>query len=173
MDWSQVAAVAVAVLTPLSPYLAKAGEEVAKEVGKAVFEKGKAIHFAIRRKFEDDQDEQAQQTLALFERRPETARETLVAQLTQKAEGDTVFAEALSRLVGDARNILFRCLREKFQTRDLKEVYFRMGIGWNDLTGEMAARTEKAMALIEYIETRERLPELIAVMWEVYPGLKC
>jgi hypothetical protein len=56
---------------------------------------------------------------------------------------------------------------------DLKQVYFRLGIGWNDLIGEPATRSEKAIALIEHIQVRERVPDLIKAMWVVYPGLRC
>ncbi len=174
MDGSQLALAAVAFLTPLTPYLAKAGEEVAKEVGRAVFEKARAVYSIIRQKFEAEQDDESRRALTSFEPQPTAYADRLVVQLTQKAETDQQFAQALAGHIRDLRDLLLHCLEERFLLQDLKKVYFLIGIGWNDLVGEAAGRAEKAMALIEYADKhRERLPDLIRAMWETYPGLKC
>jgi hypothetical protein len=173
MDSTQLATIAVAILAPLSPYLAKAGEKVAEEVGKAIFEQGQALWSAIRLKFARDHDDEAQRTMSRFAERPAAASEALVAQVASKAESDPDFRETLDELVDETRTTLFDCLQERFRRQDLKQVYFLLGIGWDDLTGEMASRSEKAMALIEYVESRGILPELVSAMWRVFLGLRC
>ena len=97
----------------------------------------------------------------------------LQEHITQLAESDPAFAKTLSTKVDDLCEFLFECLQEKFQSLDLKEIYFRLGIGWDDLVGEKAGKSEKVMALIERVKVRERMPELVMAMWQVYPGLKC
>jgi hypothetical protein len=62
---------------------------------------------------------------------------------------------------------MLRCLEDKFRPQDLKKVYFLMGIGYDDLAGGDVGKAEKAIALIEHAEKRERLSELFAVMQEV------
>jgi hypothetical protein len=102
VDWSQVATGAVAVLVPLAPYLQKAGEEVAKEIGKAVWEKGKAIYQAIRGRFEEDKDEKGQATLKLFLEDSQTFEQALARLVSQKAQADPAFGKRLQDLVQDA-----------------------------------------------------------------------
>lgn len=66
---------------------------------------------------------------------------------------------------------LLVCLETKFRDQDLKKIYFLMGIGYDDLVGGVASQDERAMALIEYCQKRDRLPELWGNMQEVYPGV--
>jgi len=68
------------------------------------------------------------------------------------------------------RNLLVY-FEKKFRDQDLRKVYFLMGIGYDDLAGGGLGKNDKAMALIEYCEKRERLEELFETMCQVYPGL--
>ncbi len=102
VDWSQVAASAVAVLIPLAPYLQKAGEEVAKEVGKAVWAKGSAVYRVIRARFEKDKDDKGQATLKLFLNDPHTFEEALARLVVQRAQVDPAFGKQLHGLLQDA-----------------------------------------------------------------------
>jgi hypothetical protein len=173
MDLRQLSQIAVTILTPLSPYLVKAGEALAKEVGKEVFTRSKNLYATIRDRFQQAGNAQAQSTLESLDKATETEKEQLVKTIVQQAENDAEFAQALSSQVEDMRTLLFDCLQDKFLVRDLKQVYFRLGLGWDDLVGGIASRDEKAMALIEYVNTRDRVPDLIETMWAVYPGLRC
>lgn len=87
----------------LAPYLAKAGEEVAKKAGEASWEKMKALYQAIRTKFSADKDDYAQQTLKRLEDKPseESRQRALADILTEKAEADPEFGQELKRLVQD------------------------------------------------------------------------
>lgn len=58
-------------------------------------------------------------------------------------------------------------LADKLTNNDLNEVYFRLGVGIDELV-----RRAKARAIIEYAETRTRLPELVQNMWLVNPSAK-
>jgi len=177
MDWSQVAATVVAILTPLMAFVTTAGKKVAEELGKksgeAIADKAVAMYQLVKSKFQEDDDKKAQRILQKFEENPKAFRSSLAEYIAQKAGVDKHFGEVLELLVQDTRSALFQCLRDKFTNEDLRQIFFRLEIGWNDLIGPEAPRIAKAMSLIEYIETRERLPDLIAVMWEVNPRMNC
>lgn len=173
MDPTQLSLIAVTVLTPLVPYLIKTGEAIAGEIGKAVFTQAKTLYTTIRKKFEQSGDVQAKITLETLDKASDAEKQQLAERIVQQAQSDAAFAQALAAQVNDLSTLLFECLQNKFLVRDLKQVYFRLGIGWDDLTGEIAGRDVKAMELITHIKARERVPDLIKVMWVVYPGLLC
>lgn len=173
MDPTQLSLVAVTVLTPLTPYLVKAGETLSAEVGKAIFVQAKTLYSTIKKKFEQTGDEQSRTTLETLDKASDAEKQQLAERIVQQAQSDSAFAQALSAQVSDLNTLLFECLQNKFLLTDLKQVYFRLSIGWNDLIGEPAPRNEKAMALIEHIQARERVPDLVKAMWAVYPGLRC
>ncbi len=173
MDANQVSGIAIAILTPLAPYLKKVGEAVASEVGKTVFAKGKAIYDTIRKKIEQDNDKPVQQALEALDKNPALSQPLLLKRIAEMAESDVAFAGALSAQVEDLRVYLLECLKERFSTQELKEIYFRLGIDWNEFVGDTAGRSEKMMALIEHVNRKGNMPDLIAAMWQVYPGLNC
>ncbi len=170
MDLITIVGTAVAFLRPLAPYLRKASESLASEVGKATFKKGQKMYETMHKKAEHDQDKETQEALTLLGQEPDTVLRERILRL---AESDPAFASALSSQVEDLCEFLFECLQHKFLPADLKQIYFRLDIGWDDLIGGIAGKAEKVMALIEYVKTRERMPELVMAMWKVYPGLKC
>lgn len=173
MDPTQMSVITVTILTALSPYLFKAGEAVAQEAGKAVFAQAKALYATLKKKFEQTDDVQAQIALETLGESSEGDKQQLVEHITHQAHEDTLFAQKLSTQIDDLNTLLFECLQKRFLVRDLKQVYFRLGIGWDDLVGEIAGRDQKAIALIEHIQARERVPDLINAMWAVYPDLQC
>lgn len=177
MDWSQVAATVVAILAPLIPFITTVGEKAAEELGKksgeAIADRAVAIYQFVKGKFQEDGDEKAQQALQEFEVNPQAFQITIIEYIAQKADKDKQFGESLELFVQDIRPVLFQCLRDRFTNEDLRQIYFLLGIGWNDLIGPEAPRMAKAMALVEYIEARKRLPDLIAVMWKVNPQMNC
>ncbi|MGB9870629.1 MAG: hypothetical protein ACPLYD_03105 [Anaerolineae bacterium] len=97
----QIAAAAAALL---GPYLAKAGEALAKKAGEAAWAKVEALYQAIRRKFAADRDDYAQKTLQRLEEQPSSeARQAALADvLAEKAQADPAFARQLAALVGEA-----------------------------------------------------------------------
>ena len=102
MDWAQVATTAAALLTPLLPYLVKAGgkaaEEAGKEFGTAAWEKAKALYEAVRGKFTGDA--YAEETLKRAAEKPESEgrRAALAEVLAEKAEADQEFGQQLAQL---------------------------------------------------------------------------
>ncbi len=96
---------AVNLLAPLIPFLTKAGEKVAEQVGEASYKKVKALYEAIRNKFASDDDEYALQTLKRFEEQPanDNRKAALVSVVTDKATTDPVFANQLDRFVQEAK----------------------------------------------------------------------
>lgn len=102
MDWQQVAATATAVLTPLLPYLVKAGEKAAEEAGQKIgataLDKAKALYEAIRKKFAGDA--YAEETLKRAAEKPDSeGRRAAVAEvLAEKAEADQEFGQQLAQL---------------------------------------------------------------------------
>ncbi len=66
---------------------------------------------------------------------------------------------------------LLQCLETRFLMPDLKKICFILGVDWDNLRGDN--KTEKIISLIEFFKTRERVPDLVAMMQEVHPGLEC
>jgi hypothetical protein len=154
MDWAQIAQVIVAVLSIVPPSV----------------ELYKTIHDRLSRA----SSRNIQQALTRPE--PDTAagRNQLTQLLIQTAQNDPEFADTLSSLFNDTQNVLMDCLLNQFTSRDLREVYARLGIGFDDLvTGTLAGKADKANALIEHLKMGSRIPELIAAMWKVRPSLHC
>jgi hypothetical protein len=93
--------IAAAVIALLSPYLAEAGKSIAGKAGDVALEGVKALHEAIRRKFTDDGDDFARQTLERVEAQPEseTRKQSLAEVLDEKVKADPDFAGELRRLL--------------------------------------------------------------------------
>ncbi|MGC9084548.1 MAG: hypothetical protein ACP5ME_15410 [Anaerolineae bacterium] len=127
----QIAAAAAALL---GPYLAKAGEALAKKAGEAAWAKVEALYQAIRRKFAADRDDYAQKTLQRLEEQPSSeARQAALADvLAEKAQADPAFARQLAALVGEARE-------DKALVQFITQVYGEAyvgkitNIGWADV----------------------------------------
>jgi hypothetical protein len=95
---------ASAAVMLLAPYLAKFGESFAARAGEAALDGTKALFGAIRRKFSQDNDPYAQQTLDRLAQQPddEGRQAALRSVLEEKANEDRAFAEQLLELVGKA-----------------------------------------------------------------------
>lgn len=93
------------LLAPLLPFLNKAGEALAKRIGESAYEKGKAIHETIRRKFASDQDEDAAQALKRLIEKPvdEDLKSGLAKIIEDKAAADGRFANELEKVVREAK----------------------------------------------------------------------
>jgi len=110
MNWAQVASATTAILTPLLPYLIRASEKTAEEIGKqlgvAVWEKAKSLYEAIRAKFAGDA--YAEETLRRAAEKPadEGRRSALQSVLTEKAEADHDFGRQLAWLVEEMQSSL-------------------------------------------------------------------
>lgn len=73
-------AIATAVIGLLAPFAVKAGEEVAKKMGEDVYN-------ALKKRFQKDKDEDAEEVLDNYIRKPKVYEDTLSKVLAQKAEG--------------------------------------------------------------------------------------
>ncbi len=92
-----VATAAVSILAPLAPYLAKAGEQVAKDIGSDVWTGAKKLVETIRDKFKGQRE--AESTLENFIQNPERHRAALTDILREQLEADPSFATEVRRLV--------------------------------------------------------------------------
>ena len=93
---------AVAALTLLAPYLAKAGESVAEKVGDAMYKQAQTLYAVIKDKFKGDQT--AEKTLTRVKQEPNNQawKDTLLGILVMKLEEDPQFANAIEQFVKDA-----------------------------------------------------------------------
>jgi hypothetical protein len=91
------ATLATAAVTALTPYLAKAGEQFAKEAGKQGFAIGEAILKALWGRWRGKQE--AETRLDRFIQDPEAGREGLTMALVAEVASDKTFAEALQTLL--------------------------------------------------------------------------
>ncbi len=103
--------IAAGALTILGPYLVEGGKSFAKKAGEALEAKAEALYRSIKNKFAGDND--AEQTLALVEAKPESKprQASLEELLLEKMQDDSDFTELINRLVqeaqaADTRNIL-------------------------------------------------------------------
>lgn len=100
MDVSTIAATTIAIL---SPYLAKASEEIAKKAGDAAWKKALEIHQAVKARFGKEKNDFATQALSEFEKEPETRKGTMQDALTEILQKDPDFAASLSTLLEEAK----------------------------------------------------------------------
>jgi predicted lipid-binding transport protein (Tim44 family) len=91
--------IAGSVVALLAPYLVKAGESAAQEMGKTGFGKVKAIYQAIAQKF--SRDDHGQQALKRLEEKPldEKRQRDLIDLLAKNVTEDPEFAKKLAVLV--------------------------------------------------------------------------
>lgn len=90
--------VASAVMAALSPYLVKAGETIAGEVGKGALSKGAALFKVLYARWSGD--ETAKQRLALAGESPEK-RGQLESAVAMELARDPAFAESVQKLLAD------------------------------------------------------------------------
>lgn len=95
MDAAAIGALASAVVSILAPYLAKAGEEFAKEVGKSASEKMGAVYEMVKTRFK--RRPAAAEALADFEASPEDndTQAALRLQLKKEMDNDPEFGDEL------------------------------------------------------------------------------
>jgi hypothetical protein len=99
MDPKVISALASSIVTVLVPYLAKAGAELAKEIGKMSIEKIGTLYQAIKAHFQSHPA--ADEALTDMEATPddEDTQAALRLQLKKQMEADPVFADMLHQLV--------------------------------------------------------------------------
>jgi hypothetical protein len=101
MPATEIATAAIAILVP---YLAKAGDALAKKAGEAAWAKAAEIYGAIKARFEKEstKDSYPQQTLTRFEEQPELRKATMQAVLQELLQEDQQFTQTLAKLLKDA-----------------------------------------------------------------------
>lgn len=99
MDPITIAASAIALLTP---YLAKAGEEVSKKAVGAAWEKMSEIHTAIKERMAQEKDKYPKETLKRYEKEPARRKQAMQETLAELLEKDPNFAKKLVKLLKDA-----------------------------------------------------------------------
>jgi hypothetical protein len=92
-------AIAAAVITLLSPYLAKAGEEAAKQIGNAAWKKMAEIHQIIKTRFKKEKDDFPAKTLEQFEKDPKKRKGAMQEVLVKILEKDPELATSLLNLL--------------------------------------------------------------------------
>jgi hypothetical protein len=99
MDPKVIGALASSILAVLTPYLAQAGKEFAKEIGKMSVEKIGALYQVIKAHFQSRPA--AVEALTDMEETPddEDAQAALLLQLKKQMEADPAFADTLRQLV--------------------------------------------------------------------------
>lgn len=89
--------IATAVIAALSPYLVKAGEEVAGELGKKALSRGEAILMALWKRWEKKPAMKAR--LASYQADPAANRDALLVTLSNEIENEPEFASMLDGLL--------------------------------------------------------------------------
>ncbi|UCC52881.1 MAG: hypothetical protein JSV68_02730 [Anaerolineaceae bacterium] len=99
MDPNAIAASAIAIL---SPYLVKAGEEIAKGAGQAAWKKTGDIYEAIKVRFAKEEDDFPAQTLEQFEKSPDKRKGAMQDVLGEILAHDPAFTQQLTNLLKEA-----------------------------------------------------------------------
>jgi hypothetical protein len=112
-----IQAIATAAVTFLAPYLAKAGEALAKSVGEQLLGKMGDLYRAIKKKFKGDN--YAEQTLVRVEEKPESeGRQVALAEvLADKMEADSDFAHLIRQLVEEIGRLVEKSNGEVIKQR--------------------------------------------------------
>ncbi len=93
----EIVASVIAVLTPALPYITKAGESLAGEVGKESFKKAAALFTKIKDKFRSSGAPKGETTLDLFADDPDTYEVALMKLLSKLLEENPEFATQLQQ----------------------------------------------------------------------------
>lgn len=99
MEAITIAASAIGLLTP---YLAKAGEEISKKAVGAAWEKVGEIHKAIQERLGQEKDKYTKETLKRYEKEPVKRKQAMQETLAEVLEKDPDFAQKLTKLLKDA-----------------------------------------------------------------------
>jgi hypothetical protein len=94
-----VTALATAVISILSPYLAKGAEEFMKAAGKDAYDKAKKILTTLKARWAGD--EEARDQLARFEEKPERYQPVLEDILQEKLAQDKELVGELTQLLNE------------------------------------------------------------------------
>ncbi len=151
------------------------GQEAAKEIGKGA---GKGIVTAarelvevVRKKLAKSLDPQGSQIVQQIERRVPIQQDQLASVIDQLTTNDSEFARTLNDHMQSVRNALLNTLDERFTASDLREVFFRLELSADKIAGVGTPHKTKAEILIEYMETRQQLPDLLQTMIDVNPTI--
>lgn len=94
---------ATTVINLVAPYLAQAGEVMAKKAGQAAWDRVERLLAAVKSKLAGDS--YAEQSMARLEENPQSAgrQSVLAGVLEEKIQDDPAFAQALKKLLTDAK----------------------------------------------------------------------
>ena len=98
----EISAIAAATIAILSPYMTKAGEEVAKKAANAAWEKASEIHQAVKAKFLSNNVKSSRQLMEQYEKDPKENKSKMEAALAEVLESDPKFTEKLLELLKQA-----------------------------------------------------------------------
>jgi hypothetical protein len=103
MDAIAINTLAANVVAALTPYLAKAGEQLARQVEEAAWEKLKTIYAAVKNRLTGDV--YAEQTLDRLEQEPQSPsrQAALAGILEEKLKDDPAFNTTLQMLLAEAK----------------------------------------------------------------------
>lgn len=121
-------ALATSVMNVLLSYVSKGAEEFASKVGDAAYEKARALLSTLKEKWKGD--EEAAESLARFEEKPERYQPVLSDILQEKLSQDKELASRVSRLLqemGPALQVIQKMEEGKGVT-GLKAREFHRGI---------------------------------------------
>ncbi len=102
MDPVTIASATIALLTP---YLVKAGDEVAKKAAGAAWEKVTEIYKALKERLAREKDKYPKETFKRFEKEPEKRKQAMQETLAEILEKDSDFAKKLMEMVKNANKL--------------------------------------------------------------------
>ena len=149
-----------------------ASQEAFKELGKAT---GKGIVAATRNLASVIYDKlrgsssQAEQQIADQIEKKQISEDQLSLTINQLSQNNIEFANSLNFQMQIIRNALLSTLDSRFTARDLNEVYFPLGLDADKLAAIGTPHKAKAEEIIKYMETRNRLHDLIQKIVEINP----
>lgn len=95
----EISAIAASVVVLLSPYLAKAGEEAAKQASAAAWKKIAEMYQVIKARFKKEKDDFPSKTLEQFEKNPEKRKGAMQDVLVEVLEKDPGLTASLLSLL--------------------------------------------------------------------------
>lgn len=146
-------------------------DDFGKEAAKGIMAAVHGLVAVVHKRLTKSSDPQGVQVARDINQKKPVYEDALIAVLDREVNKDPQFAQDLSSRMQLVRNVLLDTLDKRFTVQDLNEIYFRLNEEANKLAGQGAPHKAKAAALIEYAETRGRLPEVLQTMIAVNPSI--
>lgn len=175
MDWNTGVILTVAAVSPYAvTFATSAATAVGKELVDATFESIKGLWQWISQTIDKSNDKSAQKVWESFKKNPQSNKDALIGTILQLSPGeDKVLRGYVQGIIQEIElrkgTQLYSLLGQYYTFNDLKRICSRVSPQWGDDLGYNPTRDTLARWVVNYAQTRDKQPDLIAAMLEMNP----